>query len=235
MPTAGKSSFFRVHQKIYLALYDAKQTENMALHAISGKHVVVPITSKCGPEPNASSEEVGFSPSSLAEIYKFNEIVNEVARRNPDSKVIFAAGTNTQHHIRVVFLIGCHLMISLGIDAERTFKVFKKFDEFFVCGAERSLGMIDCWRSFHRAALMGWVDFKERFDLEFPDEYTIDMEEFIHYSRFAIQLHDCQKILLLVCKRNAKRSTYEPSISIRTAQSAQPISLCDSRVIPWSK
>ena len=184
MSTAGEISFFRVHQQIYLALHDAKQAGNTAHHAIAGKHVVVPITSRCGQEHKTTYKVAGFSPSSLADIYKFNEIVNQVARRYPDSKLIFAAGTNAQDHIRVVFLIGCHLMVSLGIDAERTFKVFRRFDDFFVCSNEYNLGMMDCWRSFHRAALMGWIDFKERFDLEFPDQYTIDMEEFIHYSRF---------------------------------------------------
>ena len=47
--------------------------------------------------------------------------------------------------------------------------------------------ILDCWCALERAKSIGWIDFRERFDLECNDEggdKSLDMDEFIHYSRY---------------------------------------------------
>ena len=160
----------------------------MAQHAVSGKYVVVPsVGSGRKLDDKIGLEETGFSPSSLIDIYKFKSMADQVARRNPDSKLVFAAGAAAQEQMRTVFLIGCHLMMSLGIDPEGALKGFEKFDEFFVCGEGQTVCMMDCWRCFHHAVVIGWIDFGEHFDMNGPNEGAIDIEQFMHYSRFVLK------------------------------------------------
>ena len=121
VPTARRSSFFQVHQQIYLSLYDKKQTEQLAQHTVSGKYVVVPSVSGRGLDTDLSLKTIGFSPTSLVDIHKFNAMVDQIARQNRDSKLVFVAGADAQDQMRAVFLIGCHLMIAKGFDAEGAF------------------------------------------------------------------------------------------------------------------
>ena len=73
------------------------------------------------------------------------------------------------------------MVMSHGFDADKTFQIFKSFEEFFEC---RQVGILDCWRALHRAKSVGWIDFQERFDFDSTDETgAINMDEFIHYSR----------------------------------------------------
>jgi hypothetical protein len=182
--TATKSSFFQVYQQIYIALYDEQQAERMAHHAISGRFVIVPRNKSCKESLKSFSDGSGFLPSSLVDIYKFNEMSNRIARRNPDSKLIFVTGSNMDGRSRVVFLIGCHMMMSFGMDVTNVYLIFKRFDEFFVDKGGSKHHILDSWGAVERAAHVGWIDFEERFNREDDDEGTIDMEEFIHYSRF---------------------------------------------------
>ena len=184
---ARRSSFFQVHQQIYLSLYDKKQTEQLAQHTVSGKYVVVPSVSGRGLDTDLSLKTIGFSPTSLVDIHKFNAMVDQIARQNRDSKLVFVAGADAQDQMRAVFLIGCHLMIAKGFDAEGAFQVFEKFDDLFVIEDGRTVCMMDCWRCFHHAVVIGWIDFGEHFDMNGPNEGAIDIEQFMHYSRFVLK------------------------------------------------
>ena len=190
MKTAAKSSFFQVYEQIHVALYDEQQAERMSLHAITGKFIMVPRNKSCKENSNSLSDRNGFYPSSLVDIYKFNEMSNQIARRNPDSKLIFLAGSSIEARSTVIFLIGCHMMMSLGMDVANVYQIFKKFDEFFADKAGSKLHILDRWKAVERAANVGWIDFEERFNCENEyDDGTIDMEEFIHYARCALLCH----------------------------------------------
>jgi hypothetical protein len=179
----AKSSFFHIHKELYLALYDEEQAERMAHHSLQLKFVIVPILSTVDPQESCSgnNKTVLFLPASLIEVYKFDEMTNQVARRNADHKLVFSAGRNVHFQTRAAFLVGCHMVMSHGFDAEKTFQVFKSFEEFFDWS---QIGILDCWRALYRAKSAGWIDFQERFDFGSDDgTMTINMEEFIHYSR----------------------------------------------------
>ncbi len=155
----------------------------MAHHSLQLKYVIVPIiqtvsTSQEMWENDTAGEVL---PASLIELYRFDEMANQIARRNADHKLVFSGGRNLQLQMRAAFLIGCHMIMSHGLDAENVFQIFKSFGEFFT-GTQA--GILDCWRALYRAKNVGWVDFQERFDFDYSDSTeTINMEEFIHYSR----------------------------------------------------
>ena len=178
-----KCSFFNVHTRIYVALYDEKQAQRMAQHALKTKYIIIPVSAVWKRDHDSGIEEENFTVSSLIEIYKFDEMANQMARRNADHKLVYTAGCSVRGQIKVVFLIGCHMIMSLGLDAEHVHNIFKSFDEFFVRCDESQVNALVCWRALHRAACASWINFQERFDLERGDERTINMEEFIHYSR----------------------------------------------------
>ncbi len=155
----------------------------MARHSLKLKYVIVPIIQTVGNSQemcgNDTTDE--FLPASLIELYRFDEMANQIARRNADHKLVFSGGRNLQLQMRAAFLIGCHMIMSHGLDSENVFQIFKSFEEFF---GSTQVGILDCWRALHLAKTAEWVDFQERFDCDYCDETkTINMEEFIHYSR----------------------------------------------------
>ena len=73
--------------------------------------------------------------------------------------------------------------MSHGLDSEQTHRLFASFEEFFAyekCGQSH---LISSWRAINRAKAIGWIDFRERFELDQDEPDAIDMEEYIHYSR----------------------------------------------------
>jgi hypothetical protein len=186
--TPAKSSFFKVYQQLYLALYDEQQALKMSRHAITGKFIIIPRSKEFKKDTSECLDWDGFLPSSLIDIYMFINAAKQTARRNPDSKLIFVVGSNFAGLSKMVFLMGCHMIISEGIDVGSVNQTFERFDEVFVHKGENKLNILDSWRAVEQASCVGWIDFEERFDTEDNIEGTIDMEEFTHYSRSNIAL-----------------------------------------------
>ncbi len=125
--TQLSGSFSAVTSNLYFALFDADYAESIARHALNGKYIVIPMTPisaicRYAQEGNYAKS---FTPSSLTEIYRFDDIANQITRRNADHKLVFAAGRNPQVHQRAIFLIGCHVIMSHGFDVESTFSIFR--------------------------------------------------------------------------------------------------------------
>ena len=178
-----KSSFFRAHSRLYVAFYAEKQAQKMAQHSLKVKYIIVPMASALIGQDDVNMQTDCGAPSSLIDIYKFHEMTSQIARRDADHKLVFSAGPSVNGQIKVVFLIGCHMIMSRCLDAEKTYDVFRSFEEFFVDLGSSQVNILDCWRALHRSTCLGWIDFRERFDAEREQDQTIDMEEFIHYSR----------------------------------------------------
>ena len=185
-----KGSFFRAHNQIFIALYEDRQAKSMAQHILKSNHITVPIASVCRYDHDIDNREIILAPTALVDIYKFDDIARQIARRNADCKLVFSAGCNVQTQIRAVFLIGCHLILSHGLDVDQTLGIFRRFEEFFADPGNSHVKLFDCWRALHRASCVSWIDFRERFDLDLHQGQTINMEELIHYSRWACSLDE---------------------------------------------
>jgi hypothetical protein len=182
--SATRTSFFRVCNQVYLAMFDARQAERLAQNSLKGKCIIVPAASAFKDDLDLDMKDDCFLPSSLIEIYKFNEMSNQISRRNADSKLVFSTGSTLKVQTRVSFLVGCYMMLSLGTDADETYEVFKNCDVFSFYNGLGHHNLLDCWRSVQSVISMGWIDFHDDLIGECDEELTINMEEFIHYSRY---------------------------------------------------
>lgn len=157
-------SFIHVHNRLYLALYDAKQAEIMAQHELKQNFLVVPIASlKACPIHGIKEDSESFNPSSLIEIFKFDEMACTLERKNPQMKLVFCTGAGQSSQIRVAFLIGCHMIMSHGIGFEETHLAFKHFHVLFerFSPADGGVSVQSCWRALSRAKCLNWVDFRK--------------------------------------------------------------------------
>ena len=193
----SKSSFFRAHPRLYVALYHEREAARMAQHSLKFKYIIVPMASALRDDDDIGIQKKYIVPSSLIDIYQFDKITNQIARRNADHKLVFSAGCSVEGQIKVVFLIGCHMIMSHSLNAGQTYDVFRRFEEFFFHLDGGQVNVYDCWRALHRSTCLGWTDFRERFDTECDKDQAIDMEEFIHYSRSAAYVKPCQPSFLV--------------------------------------
>ncbi len=164
-------SFIQIHEHLFLAFYEETQATKMARHALNAKYLVVPcvhIVEIHGIEP--------FVPSPLQEIYNFDELANQVSRRSTGLRLVFCAGLDPVLQARVTFLLGCHMVISLGMDPSAVHVIFQK-------AVNIGSGQLDGWRALKSVKTMGWINFQDPFQTDDDDQKTIHMDEYIHYCR----------------------------------------------------
>ena len=174
-------SFFHVHDRAHLVLFEGKPAERMAQHVLKSKHIVIPIASTLSECPLSSTNF--FVPSSLIEIYNFHKMVGIISRRNADHQLVFSAGTNKKVQVRVVFLVGCHFIMSSSLDADSVHQIFQGLDGIFGQSKSGDTEILDGWKALQRAKSLAWLNFAEIFQRESENRDTIDLEELIHYSR----------------------------------------------------
>jgi hypothetical protein len=175
-----------VHGRIYITLYGEAEAAKVAQHETSN-FVVIPPTSYASASESNDSTKCAFQPPSLTEIYKFDEMVRNVSRRNPTQKLIFSAGSEMQIRVRTSFLIGCHAIISHEMDFEAVFRAFKSHHELFLlvsCSDEAGSSIWSCISAVFQAKKHSWIDFKETFETSSVKSSTILMEEYLHYARY---------------------------------------------------
>eukprot|EP00292_Cryptomonas_paramecium_P009476 CAMPEP_0113707734 /NCGR_PEP_ID=MMETSP0038_2-20120614/28570_1 /TAXON_ID=2898 /ORGANISM="Cryptomonas paramecium" /LENGTH=258 /DNA_ID=CAMNT_0000633321 /DNA_START=73 /DNA_END=846 /DNA_ORIENTATION=- /assembly_acc=CAM_ASM_000170 len=167
------SSFLRLHKRIYFALFDAEQAAIVAQHELKQNYSLVPAFTV-----NSISSEGGAveDPTPLLTIYEFDRIANAVARQNPGGKLVFCGGgaSNPMQQIRSAYLVGCHLILTHGLSADRTYASFLPFHHAFEeyplsspsSSAHQGVGRLtvdSCWSALDSARAMGWVDFRRSF------------------------------------------------------------------------
>lgn len=174
-----------IHGRLHIVTLDGTNAERMAQCMLKKKHLVVFIASKSEEYPVHAAPRDCFDPSSLIEIYKFDEMVNTIARRNPDQMLVFSVGSETETQARAAFLIGCHLIMSSCLDPDEVRRVFQWSDGNLGPTARVCNTIFGCWRALHHAKALAWIDFRDRFGRVCDDSMTIDMAELMHYSRCA--------------------------------------------------
>jgi SUMO ligase MMS21 Smc5/6 complex component len=113
-------------------------------------------------------------------------MVNQVSRRNFDSRLVFAATRSKSIQRKVAFLLGCHLIMSHDIGVDEVIESFIGVSEIVQEVDETQVGLLDSWFAVHRAKSISWLNFGETFDSEAESNpVTINIEEYIHYARFS--------------------------------------------------
>ena len=161
----------QAYDHLFLALYEETQAKKMARHTLKSKFVVVPCFHSV--ETNGCGQ---FVPSPLQEIHRFDELANQATRQNAGLRLVFCAGLNPVIQARVAFLLGCHMVISLEMDPGAVYAIFR----IEGCIGE---GLLAAWSALQCAKTMGWINFQDHFQLDDVDDETIQMDEYLHYSR----------------------------------------------------
>ena len=172
---------FHVHGRIYIVRFNNKHAERMAKNKLKNKHIILPLASILSKEVFTSARV--FTPCSLMEIYRFHEMVSTISRQRSDHLLVFSAGIRKNEQVEVAFLVGCYLIMSKGMSAEAIHQIFQRFDGMHGDKVSDEIGVVDCWKALYRAKSLAWLDFSANFARDPDNLTTIDIEEYIHYSR----------------------------------------------------
>jgi hypothetical protein len=175
LSASSTSSFVQIHEFLFLALYEEAQATKLAHHALKTKYLVVPCLHIVERHVLES-----FVPCPLQEIYKFDELANQASRKSSDLRLVFCGGLNTDLQTRVVFLLGCHMVVSLGMDPKAIIALFQRVEHI---RGQDSKEILEAWWSLHCAKIMGWIKFEDPFGSEDEGDETIRMDEYLHYCR----------------------------------------------------
>ena len=186
------SSFMQIHRHIYLALYDQVQAKTMANQQLNQNYLIVPLhqsqTDVLLTEDNSEDNSQAFTPSTLAQIYKFDQILRDISRKNVGAKLVFCSGTERLAQSKIAFLFGCHLLMTHCVDLESVIMAFAPMNHIFGVTepSSDSFSVWSCWRALACAKQMDWLDFWEVFDTGDCSDCCIKIEEFLHYARWAM-------------------------------------------------
>ena len=178
---ASDSIFLHIYNGIYLTMHEASDADKMAQHKLYGKRIIIPFFSR-GPNPSRQT----FIPSSLAEIFKFDEMMRGIHRHNPSHSIVLCAGVDPFVQAKAIFLAGCHMMMTQGFSYAETVAAFAKARTALpnTGRMESDESSVDCcWFALYRAKSLGWIDFGDIFDTGCDNPSRIFIEEYIHYAR----------------------------------------------------
>jgi hypothetical protein len=152
----------------------------MAQAKVNGKYIIIPLS-----QGRHGERIIEFSPSSLVEIFRFDEMIRATQRHNPGYKIVLCTGPDLYTQMKGIFLTGCHLIMSQCFNFEETVGAFMFFEHAMrgatIAGDE--LTMPCCWMALYRAKCLGWIDFGDIFDTGIEEDNRIFLEEYIHYAR----------------------------------------------------
>ena len=184
-------SFIHLHRRLYVSLFDPIRTSAVAMHELSRNFVLVPYNLGCRTSVR-QAEVIEKGQVSLAEIYNFDCMMRAIARQNPGAKIIICAGLHPIVRARTTLLLGCHMILSLGVSldtARRTFDPLSSLQGFPIpeepCDDSDGnlwsgeLTAASCWEALAVAKAHRWIDFDQPFVV---GEGVLCIEEYLHYS-----------------------------------------------------
>lgn len=124
-----------------------------------------------------------FGPLNLAQIHKFiRELVRLLVDPNfKGMKLYHFTSQSFDKQANSVLLMGCFMMVVLGMKSEKVAQIFKPYDEHLVPFRDASYGdcfypcTVDhCWQGLEFAMKLGWYSFKEFDDREYEYYEKLD-------------------------------------------------------------
>ena len=181
----ASESFVHLHSRLYLSCLEPDMASQIMQQALNTTVFVVPLTEilqSIYSKPDSLLKT--FVPNTLIEIFKFDEMACLLQRKDFGMKLVFCVGQNQILLSRAVFLIGCHLIMSLGVSYESTIRTFHNFYEcpFFRFQDENSVSIQSCWKALSHAKSLNWVNFRNFLSSDVQST-CIDLDEHMHYSR----------------------------------------------------
>jgi cell division cycle 14 len=124
-----------------------------------------------------------FGPLNLAQVHKY---VRELVRLlvDPNFKGVKLYHYTSQAYDKQansIFLMGCFMMVVLGMKSERVCTIFKPYREYVVPYRDASYGdcyypctLEHCWQGIEFATQLGWYSFKDFDDREYEYYEKLD-------------------------------------------------------------
>jgi hypothetical protein len=186
-------SFIHLHRLLYLSLFDPIRTSVVAPHELNRNFIIVPFNIERKNSPWPLKEKIEKGQVSLAEIFNFDCMMRSAARQNPDAKLIICAGKEPATRARTVLLLGCHIVLSLGVALDFSCSTFALLhslpgcpmpedppetgDDNVWCG---EMTASSCWEALAAAKANRWIDFDRPFVV---GKEVLCVEEYLHYSK----------------------------------------------------
>jgi hypothetical protein len=192
--SAQSVSFIHLHRRLYLSMFDPMRSSIVALHELNRKFVIVPYNLGSNPSLRQQAEIMEKGQVSLAEIYTFDCMMRAVARQNPNSKLVICAGAHSIVRARTVLLLGCHMILSLGVTLDNTQRTFAPLRNLPGCPIPEEtpgddegnmwsgeLTAANCWEAVATAKSHRWIDFDRPFAV---GAEVLCVEEYLHYAEY---------------------------------------------------
>jgi hypothetical protein len=189
-------SFFQVHDRLYISLFDASRTSQVAVHELTSNFLIIPYD-KIAKERLVNPILADSDELSIADIHDFDSMMSARARQNAGSKLVVCAGTLPVFRARTVVLLGSHMIISHGLSLETVARAFDPLRDLLQCTVledsmrtaiedavwAEELTASNCWGALSSAMAAGMIDFGHPFAPSSDgDSDGVCIEELLHYS-----------------------------------------------------
>jgi hypothetical protein len=159
----------------------AKCSRLLKLQGMQRQTVVVSMEIFC----KELDDRLEFLPISLEDISRFYDMIISTCHSSGGTQnhIIFCTGPVHRIQFGTVFLLGCYMLIC-GLNSEEVRHALVQFEH--VMGRFECNGMScnDFWSALYRVVKNRWVTFGDNnLNDPPPNDPSIDMEEYIHYSR----------------------------------------------------
>ena len=157
-----------IHGRVHLKCFEEEDTIGSVQHDTSEYLVIAP----------SAIDSKEHLPS-LTQIFKFDEMAGNIARKNPFQRLIFSAGKDSVSRVYTSFLLGCHLIMSHDVETEEVYSAFRRIHSMFTSDDTGS-SVRSGWLAVSRAKKNGWIDFKKA-----PiNPNSIAMDEYVRHARY---------------------------------------------------
>ncbi len=165
--------FVKVHNRIVLAL----SNDDTRLRKIA--KIRYPDCSIIEVGEDNVQERQGSLSASLEEIFRFDRLVQSWLSTSSSSVFMVCTGKLVERQIRIILLLGCHLMMSQGLGFEETILAIRPLRALYDSCCTGIHTVDHYLRAVCCAKCLKWIDFQRTEEVM----GEIPMDEYIHYSR----------------------------------------------------
>ena len=165
----------KLHNRISVALSSESDVKRL-LKSESSECCIVGLS---GSEAECDHTNAVYS---LVEIFKFDSLMQRATSSHVgNAQILVCTGLDQPSQARLLFNLGCHLLMSNGLGYEETLLAFRPFTTLIASHGPGQVWAESFWRAICCAKCLNWIDFKPM-----QAEGTcamLNMDEYIHYAR----------------------------------------------------
>jgi hypothetical protein len=155
--------FVHIHNRLLMASFK-EQPSPATLKTISSLNYVLatfPHAAEFRRE-DSSHEAAAFSPPSVEDIFRFDQMACALETKNPTHKIVFQTKLDQHSQATHTFLMGCHMILSHGLGFEETFLAFRRLHSIMDPHPHNTpqISVKSCLRAFCRVKCSNWIIFK---------------------------------------------------------------------------